>query len=68
LESVESILGAVLDLSRLDTGAMRPRLASVPLADLLERIHTDFAPIAREKKLKLVVMPTSLRVRSDPNL
>jgi Na+/proline symporter/signal transduction histidine kinase len=68
LESVESILGAVLDLSRLDTGAMRPRLASVPLADLLERIQTDFAPIAREKNLKLVVMPTSLRVRSDPNL
>ncbi|MBB3966015.1 PAS domain-containing hybrid sensor histidine kinase/response regulator [Rhizobium metallidurans] len=68
LESVESILGAVLDISRLDTGAMRPRLASVPLADLLERIQTDFAPIAREKQLKLVVMPTSLRVRSDPNL
>ncbi len=68
LESVESILGAVLDISRLDTGAMRPRLASVPLADLLERIQTDFAPIAREKRLKLVVMPTSLRVRSDPNL
>ncbi|CAN7158874.1 PAS domain-containing hybrid sensor histidine kinase/response regulator [Rhizobium sp. LjRoot258] len=68
LESVETILGAVLDISRLDTGAMRPRLASVPLSDLLERIQTDFAPIAREKKLKLVVMPTSLRVRSDPNL
>ncbi|MBW9112119.1 hybrid sensor histidine kinase/response regulator [Rhizobium cauense] len=68
LESVETILGAVLDISRLDTGAMRPRLASVPLSDLLERIHTDFAPLAREKKLKLVVMPTSLRVRSDPNL
>ena len=68
LESVETILGAVLDISRLDTGAMRPRLASVALSDLLERIETDFAPIAREKQLKLVVMPTSLRVRSDPNL
>ncbi|MBO9629731.1 MAG: hybrid sensor histidine kinase/response regulator, partial [Shinella sp.] len=34
----------------------------------LERIQTDFEPIAREKNLKLVVMPTSLRVRSDPNL
>jgi Na+/proline symporter/signal transduction histidine kinase len=68
LESVETILGAVLDISRLDTGAMRPRLASVPLADLLKRIETDFAPIAREKRLKLVIVPTSLRVRSDPNL
>lgn len=68
LESVEIILGAVLDISRLDTGAMKPRFASVPLRDLLERIKTDFAPMAREKKLKLVIMPTSLRVRSDPNL
>ena len=68
LESVETILGAVLDISRLDTGAMRPRLTTVPLSDLLQRIETDFAPIAREKKLKLTVMPTTLRVRSDPNL
>ena len=68
LESVETILGAVLDISRLDTGAMKPRLATVPLQQLLERIETDFQPIAREKNLKLVVMPTSLSVRSDPNL
>ncbi|MDM9626334.1 PAS-domain containing protein [Rhizobium sp. S152] len=68
LESVETILGAVLDISRLDTGAMRPAVSSFALSDLLERVQTDFAPIAREKNLKLVVMPTSVRVRSDPNL
>lgn len=68
LESVESILGAVLDISRLDTGAMKPRLQSVPLNDLLRRIETDFAPVARAANLKLKVMPTSLTVRTDPNL
>ncbi len=68
LESVETILGAVLDISRLDTGSMKPRMASVPLNDLLKRIETDFAPMAREKNLKFVVMPTSLTVRSDINL
>ncbi|THF50727.1 hybrid sensor histidine kinase/response regulator [Allorhizobium terrae] len=68
LESVELILGAVLDLSRLDTGAMKPRFSSVALHDLLERIRTDFEPMAREKSLKLVIMPTNLSVRSDPNL
>ncbi len=68
LESVETILGAVLDISRLDTGAMKPRLADIALSDLLSRIETDFQPIAREKNLKLVVMPTRLHVRSDPNL
>lgn len=68
LESVESILGAVLDMSRLDTGAMKPRFADVALSELLSRIETDFAPIAREKSLRLVVMPTRFHVRSDPNL
>mgnify|MGYP001164624306 CR=1 FL=1 len=67
LESVEAILGAVLDISRLDTGAMKPRITSVPLDDLLRRIETDFAPVAQEKNLAFRVMPTSLRVRSDPN-
>ncbi|TCN36341.1 PAS domain-containing hybrid sensor histidine kinase/response regulator [Sinorhizobium americanum] len=68
LESVEAILGAVLDISRLDTGAMKPRLQTVPLDDLLRRIETDFAPMARAKDIEFTVMPTSLVVRSDPNL
>ena len=68
LESVENILGAVLDISRLDTGAMKPRVTTVPLNDLLKRIETDFTPVALEKNLKLVVMPTTLSVRSDPHL
>jgi Na+/proline symporter/signal transduction histidine kinase len=68
LESVEAILGAVLDISRLDTGAMKPRIASVALDDLLKRIETDYTPMVREKNLEFVVMPTSLRVHSDVNL
>ncbi len=68
LESVETILGAVLDISRLDTGAMKPRFSAVPLGDFLQRIATDFQPIAREKGLELRVLPTKLTVRSDPTL
>ena len=68
LESVEAILGAVLDISRLDTGAMKPRVQTVPLKDLLKRIETDFAPMARAKNLKFTVAPSSLAIRTDPNL
>lgn len=68
LESVENILGAVLDISRLDTGAMKPRFSTVPLGEFLARIETDFQPIAREKNLTLKVLPTKLAVRSDPTL
>jgi Na+/proline symporter/signal transduction histidine kinase/CheY-like chemotaxis protein len=68
LESVEAILGAVLDISRLDTGAMKPRFSEVPLNDFLNRIETDFAPIAQGKNLQLRVLPTTLTVHSDPTL
>ena len=68
LESVEAILGAVLDISRLDTGAMKPQIASFPLNDILRRTATDFEPMAREKNLEFTVMPTSVYVRTDPNL
>lgn len=65
---METILGAVLDISRLDTGTMKPRFGSIELDDLFKRIDTDFSPMAREKDLKFVVMPTSLKVVSDANL
>ena len=68
LESVETILGAVLDLSRLDTGAMKPQMSVFPLDDVLRRVATDFAPIAHEKNLRFTVVETSVHVRSDPNL
>ncbi|MCO6187158.1 PAS domain-containing hybrid sensor histidine kinase/response regulator [Rhizobium sp. L1K21] len=68
LQSVENILGAVLDISRLDTGAMKARFSTVSLDDFLRRIETDFAPIARERNLKLHVVPSSLHVRTDPTL
>ena len=68
LESVEAILGAVLDISRLDTGAMKPRVQTVALKDLLKRIETDFAPVARAKSLKFTVLPSSIAIRTDPNL
>lgn len=68
LESVESILGAVLDISRLDTGAMKPQVSSFPLNEVLRRIETDFLPVAADSNVQLKVLSTSVIVRSDPNL
>jgi Na+/proline symporter/signal transduction histidine kinase len=68
LESVETILGAVLDISRLDTGAMKPRMATLALDDFLRRIETDYQPLARAQGLKFTVMPSGLKVKTDPTL
>jgi signal transduction histidine kinase len=68
LESVETILGAVLDISRLDAGAMKPVKSVFPLDRLLGEIATDFQPLAARKGLKLTIVPSSLAVRTDRNL
>ena len=68
LEAVEEIFTALLDISRLDTGAMKPEFAEFRIDDLLHRLEVEFAPLARAKSLKLVVMPCSLHIRSDRRL
>ena len=68
LDSVETILGAVLDISRLDAGAMKPQLSVFSLGALLRQIGTDFTPMAEEKNLRLRIVPSSIIVHTDRNL
>ncbi len=68
LEAVEEIFTALLDISRLDTGAMKPELTDFRISELLQRLEVEFAPLAREKGLDLIFMPCSLAVRSDRRL
>ncbi len=68
LEAVEEIFGALLDISRLDTGAMKPEFSAFRIDELLQRLEVEFAPLAAEKGLDLHFMPCSLYVRSDRRL
>ena len=68
LEAVEEIFTALLDISRLDTGAMQPEIGEFPIDELLHRLDVEFAPLAREKGLELTFMPCSRNVRSDRRL
>jgi Na+/proline symporter/signal transduction histidine kinase len=65
LEAIEEILGALLDISRLDAGAMTPSISRFKMADLMRSLEIEFAPIARAKGLKLDFVPCSLPVESD---
>ncbi len=68
LDSVEEILGAVLDISRLDAGAMKPQVSVFGLDGLLRQIRTDFEPMANAKGLRLRIVPSTLNVATDRNL
>jgi len=65
LEAIEEILGALLDISRLDAGAMTPSITSFKMSDLMRSLEIEFAPIARAKGLRLTFVPCSLPVESD---
>jgi Na+/proline symporter/signal transduction histidine kinase len=68
LEAVEEIFSALLDMSRLDTGAMRPEMSSFRIDDMMRQIELEFAPLAAAKGIELKYMSCSLVVRSDRRL
>jgi Na+/proline symporter/CheY-like chemotaxis protein len=68
LEAVEEIFAALLDISRLDTGAMKPEMSDFRIDELLHRLEVEFAPLAREKGLALRFAPSTQAVHSDRRL
>ncbi|KAA5597234.1 PAS domain-containing hybrid sensor histidine kinase/response regulator [Blastochloris sulfoviridis] len=68
LEAVEEILGALLEISRLDTGALKAEISVFRISDVLAQLETEFAPMAAEKDLKLTFVRSSIAVRSDRRL
>ena len=63
--ALETQFEQLLDLSRLEAGALTPVPARVNLAPLLARVAREFAPQAEAKGLSLRIVPTRLAVRSD---
>lgn len=63
--SMNELFKALLDISKLDTGALTPNITEFPVAHLLQRIEATFSELAQEKGLSLRVVPSDAWVRSD---
>lgn len=68
LGSAESLLGGILDISRLDAGRQPVDVRDFPLAELLAPMAAEFSVMAAERGLAFKLMPTVAWVRSDPQL
>jgi signal transduction histidine kinase/CheY-like chemotaxis protein len=66
LGAVESLLDALLDISKLDAGAFRPEKRPFALQPLFESLATAFAPVAARRGVELVVASTRAFVSTDP--
>jgi signal transduction histidine kinase len=65
---MNELFSALLDISKLDAGAVKPDVRAFPIDPLLRKIESMFAPLARAKSLRLRVPSSTMWVRSDPML
>jgi two-component system, sensor histidine kinase len=64
-QALERLLNALLDLSQLDTGVLKPTIAHISLQSMFDRLRAEFGVQARAKGLGLRIVPCQYVARTD---
>jgi PAS domain S-box-containing protein len=68
IDTATRLLNALLDISRLESGAIDPQLSAVSLAAAFEDIAREFEPAATAKNLRLTLPDTQVVMSTDRTL
>ena len=68
LTAMTNLLNSLLDISRLDAGAVTPELENFPINRLIDRLSDEFARQAQHQGLEFTSCGCTTVVNSDPNL
>ena len=68
LRIFSDMLDSILDINRLDAGAIQPQIVAFPIDELCARLREDLAVQAAAAGLEWHVVRSSAVVRSDPRL
>jgi two-component system, sensor histidine kinase len=68
LDTMAALLASVLDISKLDSGAVQPEIAAHPIAAVFDRLRSDYEPQAADKGLELRVESTAESGLTDAEL
>ena len=68
LTAMTNLLNSLLDISRLDAGAVTPELEDFPIKRLIDRLSDEFARQAQHTGLTFTSSACATVVNSDPNL
>jgi PAS domain S-box-containing protein len=68
IDAMSRLLNALLDISKLESGAIQLTLTDFELASLFEELRRDFAGVAASKGVRFSVDTPSAQVYSDPAL
>ncbi len=68
LSSVEGLLETLLDISKLDAGAIEPNIKIFKINDVLKPLELEFGALATQVNLNIRFIHCSIWVKSDPLL
>lgn len=68
IAAMSRLLNALLDISKLESGAIKPEVTDFTFAEIFAELRNEFASLAEEKGLQLNVEPCADCVQSDPSL
>src|SRR5690606_148353 len=65
IASVTRLLDTLLDISRLESGAVQPQKTDAPLAEMFEELRSEFSSLAHTREIDLHMEPTNLVLSTD---
>ena len=65
LESVDELLKALFDISKLDTGVIHPEWSDFSAKDFLDSLSSEFVLLAQKKGLDFRIVESTATLRSD---
>lgn len=65
IENTTRLLNALLDISRLESGAIEPQRAAVSLPDIFQELRSEFESVAGARGLQLHIDPMQVTVTTD---
>jgi len=68
VESLSTLLNALLDISKLDAGAIVPHMQVCDVGAMLRHVAADYQILSNLRNIQLVIRPCAAHVHSDPLL
>ncbi len=68
LSDVESLLGTLVDISKLDAGVVTPDITTFRVRELMANIANEFGQFAQQEGLQMTYIPSSAVISTDSQL
>jgi two-component system CheB/CheR fusion protein len=68
LHALSGMLDVLLNINQIETGTIHPQRREFPVAQVMDRLRAEFAPLATARNLVLDILPSTARIETDPHL